>query len=187
VSRRRKPLPGTAFGTTIEGGYELCARCGEVLGNGDRVCAVRRSNDWVIYFHDNICLTGAKLNGLELVDKIHAARRAHGLPITGPLNNGGCSRLTDKQIEYLCDLEMDAVTVRDYDFLPMAPAVYAEMENRPCGGGRHISAGMLNQAARYLTRKWRTATTEEEQEELPKPRLKPSPTTLRVAEIVGES
>jgi hypothetical protein len=45
------PVPASAMTTQVTDGYQLCARCGRVLVEGDTAVTVRRLSHWLIYSH----------------------------------------------------------------------------------------------------------------------------------------
>jgi len=46
------PPPCSAITVQVENGYQLCARCGEVLTEGEAAVAVQRLCSWLIYAHE---------------------------------------------------------------------------------------------------------------------------------------
>jgi hypothetical protein len=49
--RELTPAPASATTAEVTDGYQLCARCGNPIVQGEQAFVVRRLNDWLIYTH----------------------------------------------------------------------------------------------------------------------------------------
>ena len=138
MSRYGKIAPG-GRPVVVDDGYYLCARCGEVLRNGDRVVAVYRAPWWGIYSHpegpDCPPKAVAGWRAVELAlqmqeSNVPTPRQAQPVAINGVVLPV-VSLLDDTH----CDVEKAAVTISQKDFLPTS--LDSEV---PEGDSRHDAA-----------------------------------------------
>lgn len=132
MSRYTKVPPGGRL-SVLTDGYQLCARCGSVLCADDRAEFVRRAPGWTIYTHlrgpDCPAKAVSGWRAVELALDMSATNAATPRE-ANPVAIGGfdfpfVSLLDDEH----CNVEMDAVTISQNDFLPTAFLTESENGN----------------------------------------------------------
>ena len=102
------PTPASAITAQVADGYQLCARCGEVLVEGESAVVVPRASFWLIHSHEigPNCPPKA-VKGWKAVRAAEAIRKSENLTVpreAEPVHHGGLAfpcacLLDDKHIE----------------------------------------------------------------------------------------
>ena len=143
------PPPTSAITTQVADGYQLCARCGEVLVEGESAVVVPRAPFWLIHSHEigPRCPPKA-VKGWKAVKAAEAIRKSENLTIpreAEPVHHGGlafpCACLLDDK-----HIEAELALVRYYpsDESPANRAdvrrLLSRVQLRISGNGRHSVA-----------------------------------------------
>src|SRR6185312_536799 len=121
------PMPENASTLTVRGGYQVCARCGEILTEGDSAVTVTRLSNWSIYTHEVGANCPAKaVRGWLAVRTADSMRR---LPNQGPATEGQAYRLAgvlrpcmSLLDESHIDAELDLAEYQPSDELQILPS-----------------------------------------------------------------